>query len=200
MISLPHHSHHQHTINTPLPTNKRDAYFAMGCFWGAEHIFAHLPGIIATEVGYMGGNVDNPSYEEVCRHHTGHAETVHLIYDPHIMPYEKLCAIFFENHDPTQVDRQGNDHGPQYRSAIFPTDRQQYVIAHKIKASMEKVIQDNWGRSIATQISAKNYTFFRAEDYHQHYLEKHPGGYCAHGPNGLQCPLETKHIQDATSE
>lgn len=165
------------------------AYFAMGCFWGAERIFWSTPGVTHTEVGYMGGLLEKPSYEEVCTGRTGHAETVKVDFDPDETSFDELCKVFFENHDPTTLNRQGNDRGTQYRSAIFPTDTHQTQRAQAIVAAMNEVTQTQMGKPTVTEVDTSIPTFYPAESYHQQYLKKNPFGYCNHGANGLTCPI-----------
>src|ERR1700733_1666141 len=145
------------------------AIFAAGCFWGVEATFRQIPGVIATRVGYTGGQKSNPTYEDVCTDRTGHAEAVEVEYDPTKVSYQKLLDTFWENHDPTQLNRQGPDWGAQYRSAIFFTTPEQETAALASKESLEK--SRRYSKPIATQI-APAVTFFPAEDYHQQYLEK----------------------------
>ena len=143
------------------------ATFGAGCFWGVEAAFRTLDGVTATEVGYAGGRTDNPSYQEVCSHSTGHAEVVQVTYDPDTVPYEQLLAVFWAEHDPTQLNRQGPDIGDQYRSVIFVHDAAQRAAA---EASRDRV-QKRVSRQVVTQIEAAP-AFWPAEDYHQQYLEK----------------------------
>jgi peptide-methionine (S)-S-oxide reductase len=145
------------------------AIFAAGCFWGVEATFRQLPGVISTRVGYTGGETSNPTYKEVCTDRTGHAEAVEVTYDPAKLSYEKLLEVFWENHDPTQVNRQGPDFGTQYRTAIFFTTPEQEAAARVSKAALEK--SHRFSKPIATQI-VPAVTFYEAEDYHQQYLEK----------------------------
>ncbi|MFZ0804300.1 MAG: peptide-methionine (S)-S-oxide reductase MsrA [Terriglobales bacterium] len=145
------------------------AIFAAGCFWGVEATFRQLPGVISTRVGYTGGQTSNPTYKDVCTDRTGHAEAVEVTYDPAKLSYEKLLDVFWENHDPTQVNRQGPDFGTQYRSAIFFTTPEQETAACASKAALEK--SHGFSKPIATQI-VPAVTFHEAEDYHQQYLEK----------------------------
>jgi peptide-methionine (S)-S-oxide reductase len=145
------------------------AIFAAGCFWGVEATFRQLPGVTSTRVGYTGGQTANPTYKEVCTDRTGHAEAVEVTYDPTQLPYEKLLDVFWENHDPTQVNRQGPDFGTQYRTAIFFTTPEQETAARASKAALEK--SHRFSKPIATQI-VPAVTFYEAEDYHQQYLEK----------------------------
>jgi peptide-methionine (S)-S-oxide reductase len=145
------------------------AIFAAGCFWGVEATFRQLPGVISTRVGYTGGDYPNPTYKEVCTDRTGHAEAVEVEYDPTKLSYETLLETFWENHDPTQLNRQGPDWGTQYRSAIFFTTPEQEVAAKASKAALEK--SHRYSKPVVTQIVPAT-TFFQAEDYHQQYLEK----------------------------
>lgn len=145
------------------------AYFAAGCFWGVENNFIDLPGIVNTEVGYMGGTKENPTYEDVLTRTTGHTETVKVEYDPEKISYEKLLEKFWEIHDPTQINRQGADVGSNYRSAIFHTNSEQQKIAHKSKERLEK--SGKFSKSIVSEIAPAG-IFWKAEEYHQHYLEK----------------------------
>jgi len=145
------------------------AIFAAGCFWGVEATFRQLPGVISTRVGYTGGQTSNPTYKEVCTDRTGHAEAVEVTYDPAKLAYEKLLDVFWENHDPTQVNRQGPDYGSQYRTAIFFTTPEQETAARASKEALEK--SHRFSKPIATQI-VPAVTFYEAEDYHQQYLEK----------------------------
>jgi peptide-methionine (S)-S-oxide reductase len=145
------------------------AIFAAGCFWGVEATFRQLPGVISTRVGYTGGDFPNPTYKEVCTDRTGHAEAVEVEYDPTKLSYETLLNTFWENHDPTQLNRQGPDWGTQYRSAIFFTTPEQEAAAKASKAALEK--SHRYSKPVVTQIAPAT-TFFQAEDYHQQYLEK----------------------------
>jgi peptide-methionine (S)-S-oxide reductase len=149
--------------------NLQTAMFAAGCFWGVEQTFRELPGVVSTEVGYTGGTVKNPTYEQVCTSRTGHAETVRIQYDPTKISYDKLLETFFANHNPTTVDRQGPDVGPQYRSAIFYENAEQEAAAKAYKEKLDK--SGKFHSPIATQIVPAQ-DFFRAEEYHQQYLEK----------------------------
>jgi peptide-methionine (S)-S-oxide reductase len=162
----------------------------MGCFWGAERIFWRLPGVFSTSVGYAGGVSPNPSYEEVCSGRTGHAEVVQVVYDPSKITYEQLLKAFWENHDPTQGMRQGNDVGTQYRSAIYATTDEQLRVAEQSRELFQPVAAQAGYGTITTEIKLLG-EYYYAEDYHQQYLSdaKNPGGYCNHGPNGLTCPI-----------
>ena len=165
------------------------AYFALGCFWGAERRFWQTEGVLETSVGYMGGSRKNPSYELVCTGTTGHAETVKVIFDPNIISYKKLLELFWTIHDPTQGNRQGNDIGSQYRSAIFYEDDSQKEQAFLTKDIYEKEIMSQGFGQITTQISpSKDFEYFEAEDYHQKYLKKNPNGYDCHARTGIDFP------------
>lgn len=165
------------TIVPPFPEGLQTAYFGMGCFWGAERLFWQTPGVYSTSVGYAGGFTENATYEQVCSGKTGHAEVVMVVYDPAEVSYEQLLQVFWENHDPTQWMRQGNDVGTQYRSAIFWTDEAQRRTAEAVKARVQA--SGKWKRPIVTEI-AKAGPWWRAEEYHQDYLVRNPGGYTCH--------------------
>ncbi|MBT8215983.1 MAG: peptide-methionine (S)-S-oxide reductase MsrA [Acidimicrobiia bacterium] len=168
------------SIHPPFPDGMEIAYFAMGCFWGAERIFWKLPGVYTTAAGYQGGYTPNPTYEEVCTTRTGHAEAVLVVYDPAQVSYERLLKDFWEQHDPTQGMRQGNDRGTQYRSAIYTTSDEQFDIAKRSRDRYQALLSERGFSSITTEIEPAG-DFFYAEDYHQQYLAKNPGGYCNHG-------------------
>ena len=163
----------------------------MGCFWGVERIFWRQPGVIVTAAGYMGGYTPNPTYEETCTGLTGHAETVRVVYDPEVTTAEKLLAVFWENHDPTQGARQGNDIGTAYRSAIYWTTPGQEAAAVATRDAFQVVLRAAGFGAITTELrsAADAGELYLAEDYHQGYLHKNPGGYCNHGPSGLTCPV-----------
>jgi peptide-methionine (S)-S-oxide reductase len=177
-------------LRGPWPTGYQVAVFGMGCFWGAERIFWRLPGVYSTAAGYAGGSTPNPGYEEVCSGLTGHAEVVQVVYDPAKVGYERLLKEFWENHDPTQGMRQGNDRGSQYRSAVYTTTPEQAEVAERGRAAFQPVVTAAGLGDITTEIRPLD-DFYYAEDYHQQYLSdaKNPGGYCNHGPNGLSCPI-----------
>lgn len=164
------------------------AYMAMGCFWGAERIFWELDGVLSTAVGYMGGFTPNPTYEEVCSGRTGHAEAVRIVFDPTKVGYADLLRVFFENHDPTQGPRQGNDVGTQYRSAIYSTTPEQGALAAEAMAQVQPRFTEKGFGAITTEIGPAG-EWYWAEDYHQQYLDRVPGGYCNHGPNGVSCQV-----------
>jgi len=158
-------------------TQRETAIVSGGCFWGMQEIIRKLPGVVKSTVGYTGGTVPNPTYEEVCTHTTGHAEAVEVVFDPTIMSYEQFLGFFFRMHDPTTLNRQENDIGDQYRSAIFYTSEDQRVMAEKVKAEVNK--SGKWSDPVVTEIT-KATTFYPAEEYHQDYLQKNPGGYMCH--------------------
>jgi peptide-methionine (S)-S-oxide reductase len=172
----------------PFPEGSETAYFAMGCFWGAERGFWDLPGVISTAVGYQGGFTPNPTYEEVSSGLTGHAETVRVVFDPNVTSYAAMLTHFFEGHDPTQGMRQGNDAGTQYRSAIFTASATQRSLAeHAALEYQPRLTAAHYG-AITTEITDAG-PFYFAEDYHQQYLAKNPHGYCGHGGTGVSCPI-----------
>jgi peptide-methionine (S)-S-oxide reductase len=171
------------------------AVFGMGCFWGAERIFWKLPGVYSTAVGYAGGITPNPTYEEVCSGLTGHTEVIQVVYDPSVVPYEQLLKVFWENHDPTQGMRQGNDVGTQYRSAIYTTTDAQLAAAKASRTAFGPVVGAAGHGEITTEIGKLD-AFYYAEDYHQQYLDKNPGGYCNIGPNGMTCPVGVASVGD----
>jgi peptide-methionine (S)-S-oxide reductase len=183
----------RHTVlGTPLtgpwPAGSQVAVFAMGCFWGAERMFWRLPGVLSTSVGYAGGMTPNPTYEEVCSGRTGHTEVVQVVYDPKVASYQQLLKIFWENHDPTQGMRQGNDVGTQYRSAIYTTTDEQLAAAQASREAFAPIVAKTGYGEITTEIGKLDH-FYYAENYHQQYLDKNPGGYCNIGPNGMTCPV-----------
>jgi peptide-methionine (S)-S-oxide reductase len=180
-------------IQGPWPAGLQIAYFGMGCFWGAERIFWQLPGVYSTAAGYQGGYTPNPTYEETCTGLTGHTEAVQVVYDPAKIAYEDLLKAFWENHDPTQGNRQGNDMGSQYRSAIYTTTEEQLVAALASREAFDPIVQATGRPPITTEITRAG-EFFYAEDYHQQYLDKNPGGYCNHGPNGMTCPVGVARV------
>jgi len=175
-------------IAPPWPAGLEEAVFGLGCFWGAERVFWKTPGVWTTAVGYAGGPTPNPSYEEVCSGRTGHTEVVRVVFDPKIVSYEALVKLFFESHDPTQGMRQGNDIGTQYRSAIYAASPEQKRIAEAVKASYGAALAQKGYGAITTEI-ADAPPFYYAEDYHQQYLAKNPGGYCGIGGTGVSCPV-----------
>lgn len=166
------------------------AYFATGCFWGAERRFWQMTGVLQTSVGYMGGRRENPNYEQVCAGVTGHAETVQVIFDPTLVDYETLLAEFWMMHDPTSLNRQGNDIGTQYRSAIFVTSDAQRDLAMESKSKYQRALDEEGIGEIVTEISdARSHPYWLAEEYHQQYLKKNPNGYDCHSSTGVSYPL-----------
>ena len=174
-----------------LPDGSATLYVAMGCFWGAERIFWKIPGVVTTAVGYMGGHATEPTYEDVCGRGTGHTETVMVAYDPSRVSERELLKAFWENHDPTTANRQGNDVGTQYRSAIYWTTPQQERAARETSALFQEALDDAGRGAITTEMRPADEAgpFWPAELYHQQYLSKHPGGYCNHGFKGVTCPV-----------
>ena len=174
-------------LKPPFPAGSELAVFGLGCFWGAERCFWKLDGVISTAVGYAGGTTENPTYHEVCSGMTGHTEAVLVVFDPAKTSYEKLLKVFFESHDPTQGMRQGNDIGTQYRSAIYTLNEAQAQSAkHMMARFQDELIAAGYGR-ITTELAPAG-EFFYAEEYHQQYLAKNPGGYCGLGGTGVKCP------------
>jgi peptide-methionine (S)-S-oxide reductase len=175
-------------LHPPYPADSETAEFALGCFWGAEKDFWQVPGVIVTAVGYEGGLTPNPTYEEVCTGRTGHAETVRVVFDPARVTYADLLRVFWEHHDPTQGMRQGNDHGTQYRSAIFTTSDAQAGDAERSLEQYQAELRKAGYGEITTEIAPAG-DFFFAEDYHQQYLAKVPNGYCPDHSTGVACPV-----------
>ena len=175
-------------ITPPFPAGLEQAIFGMGCFWGAERKFWEAPGVYSTAVGYAGGYTQNATYKEVCSGMTGHTEVVLVVFDPKVTSYEQMLRTFWENHDPTQGMRQGNDDGTQYRSAIYTTSAEQKAAAEASRdAFQDRLTAAGYG-PITTEI-ADAPEFFYAEDYHQQYLAKNPNGYCGIGGTGVSCPV-----------
>lgn len=170
-----------------VPAGSEVAYLALGCFWGAEKLYWQTPGVTNTAVGYAGGYTPNPTYEEVCSARTGHTEIVKVAYDPAKVSYEQLLKVFFENHDPTQGMRQGNDVGTQYRSAIYTTSPEQAAIAQAVRDRYQTEFARAGYGAITTEIKPDDHSFFYAEDYHQQYLDKNPYGYCPVHATGVTC-------------
>ena len=175
-------------IEGPFPEGMQLAYFGMGCFWGAERTFWKLEGVYSTAVGYSAGLTPNPTYEEVCSGQTGHNEVVQIVFDPTKISYETLLKTFWESHDPTQIMRQGNDVGTQYRSGIYVHDEEQRRLAEASLAAYAKALEAAGHGDIATEVAEASH-FYYAEDYHQGYLAKNPGGYCGLGGTGVACPV-----------
>jgi peptide-methionine (S)-S-oxide reductase len=176
------------TLTPPFPAGIETAIFGLGCFWGAERVFWRLPGVYVTAVGYAGGYTPNPTYEEVCSGLTGHTEAVLVAFDPKQVSYETLLRTFWESHDPTQGMRQGNDVGTQYRSAIYWTTPEQKRRAEASRDAYQQALA-RAGRGAVTTEIAEAGAFYYAEDYHQQYLAKNPGGYCGLGGTGVTCPM-----------
>jgi peptide-methionine (S)-S-oxide reductase len=184
----PTHYVNGHAIAPPLPAGLEQAVFGMGCFWGAERKFWEAPGVYSTAVGYAGGYTANANYREVCSGMTGHTEVVLVMFDPKVTSYDAMLRIFWENHDPTQGMQQGNDVGSQYRSAIYTYSPEQKQAAEASRLSFQdRLTRAGFGR-ITTEI-ADAPPFYYAEDYHQQYLAKNPGGYCGIGGTGVTCPV-----------
>jgi peptide-methionine (S)-S-oxide reductase len=175
-------------LSPPFPARLQLAMFGMGCFWGAERLFWELPGVYSTAAGYAGGFTPNPTYKEVCTGMTGHAEVVRVVFDPTRIGYPELLKLFWESHDPTQGMRQGGDVGTQYRSAIYPADEVQLRQAEESKAAYQRALNAaGHGQQISTEVLPA-LVFYYAEEYHQQYLAKNPGGYCGLDRTGVACP------------
>jgi peptide-methionine (S)-S-oxide reductase len=177
-----------HPLNAPYPEGMETAVFAMGCFWGVERVFWEVPGVWVTAVGYVAGLTPNPTYEEVCSGRTGHTEAVLVVYDPRQVTYHDLLKVFWENHDPTQGMRQGNDIGTQYRSGIYAANDAQAAAAEASKLAYQNALGTQGYGKITTEIATAG-PFYFAEDYHQQYLAKNPHGYCGIGGTGVTCPI-----------
>jgi peptide-methionine (S)-S-oxide reductase len=177
-------------LSAEVPEGFEVAMFGMGCFWGVERMFWKVPGVWSTMVGYAAGHTPNPTYQEVCSGRTGHNEVVRVVYDPKIVSYDDLLKVFWEGHDPTQGMRQGNDVGTQYRSGIYVFDEAQRAAAEDSRAVFAvRLTAAGWGPITTELLPAP--AFFFAEDYHQQYLSKNPGGYCGIGGTGVICPIGT---------
>ncbi|MGH7555383.1 MAG: peptide-methionine (S)-S-oxide reductase MsrA [Longimicrobiales bacterium] len=174
-------------LKPPFPVGLETALFGLGCFWGAEKAFWQAEGVYTTAVGYAGGYTPNPTYREVCTGQTGHTEVVLVVFDPTVISYEKLLKVFWEEHDPTQGMRQGADIGTQYRSSIYTYNEDQKKVALASREAYQEVLSTAGYGPITTEIEDTP-TFYYAEDYHQQYLAKNPGGYCGHGGTGVACP------------
>ena len=183
---------HHFVLGTPLeppfPEGMQQAVFGMGCFWGAERKFWEAPGVYTTAVGYAGGITPNPTYEEVCSGRTGHTEVVLVVFDPTVTSYEAILRVFWENHDPTQGMRQGNDVGTQYRSAVYTFGDEQAATVKESREMFEARLGAAGYGDITTEIAPAP-VFYYAEDYHQQYLAKNPNGYCGLGGTGVSCPI-----------
>ena len=183
-----HHFVNGRALKGPYPDGLELAQFGMGCFWGVERIFWKLPGVWVTAVGYAGGLTPNPTYEEACGGRTGHTEAVLVVFDPKIVSYEELLKTFWEGHNPTQGMRQGNDTGTQYRSAIYTYGEAQAKAAQASRSAYEAALKGRGFGPVTTEIKPAG-EFYFAEDYHQQYLAKNPGGYCGIGGTGVTCPI-----------
>ena len=178
-------------LKPPFPEGLEQAVFGMGCFWGAERKFWQAPGVYSTAVGYAGGYTPNPTYKEVCSGMSGHTEVVLVVFDPKVTSYDAILKVFWENHDPTQGMRQGNDVGTQYRSAIYCYSPEQRAAAEASRATFQDRLTAAGFERITTEI-ADAPPFYYAEDYHQQYLHKNPDGYCGLGGTGVSCPVGVK--------
>jgi len=182
------HFVNQHRLTPPFPDGLQRALFGMGCFWGAEKKFWSVPGVYSTAVGYAGGHTPNATYREVCTGMTGHNEVVLVVFDPKVVTYDDLLKVFWENHDPTQGMRQGNDTGTQYRSGIYYFDEAQQRAAERTRDAFQSRLKASGYGAITTEIVPAP-EFYYAEDYHQQYLAKNPDGYCGLGGTGVTCPV-----------
>jgi peptide-methionine (S)-S-oxide reductase len=178
------------SLKGPYPAGAETIYFGLGCFWGAERLFWQIPGVVVTAVGYQGGHTPNPSYEEVCSGRTGHTEAVMVVFDPARVSLDSLLRTFWEEHDPTQGMRQGNDVGTQYRSAIYTTTQEQAEAVARSRAAYQEALRKQGLGSITTEIAPAG-PFYFAETYHQQYLAKNPRGYCGLQGTGVSCPIGT---------
>jgi peptide-methionine (S)-S-oxide reductase len=178
----------------PFPDDLARAMFGMGCFWGAEKKFWQLPGVYSTAVGYAGGYTPNPTYREVCTGMTGHNEVVLVVFDPRKISYDALLKTFWENHDPTQGMRQGNDVGTQYRSGIYYFDEAQREAAERTREAFQQQLSAAGYGAITTEIVGAPELYY-AEDYHQQYLSKNPAGYCGLGGTGVSCPVGLANVE-----
>ena len=177
-----------HPLEPPFPEGFERAVFALGCFWGAERAFWEVDGVYTTAVGYTAGITPNPSYTEVCSGRTGHTEAVLVVFDPTVVTYDQLLKVFWEHHDPTQGMRQGNDVGTQYRSGIYTDGDAQLDAAKRSRDLYAEVLRGSGFADITTEIEPAG-PFFYAEEYHQQYLARNPGGYCGLGGTGVSCPV-----------
>ena len=175
-------------LEPPFPDGLQQVVFGMGCFWGAERKFWTADGVYTTAVGYAGGFTPNPTYEEVCSGRTGHAEVVLVVFDPKVTSIDEMLRVFWENHDPTQGMRQGNDVGSQYRSTVYTSDAAQASVVEASRAMFAERLHAANYDEITTEIAPAS-TFYYAEDYHQQYLAKNPSGYCGLGGTGVSCPI-----------
>ena len=182
-------------LTLDVPDGMEEAMFGMGCFWGVERMFWKLDGVYLTMVGYAGGFTPNATYQEVCTGQTGHNEVVRVVYDPDVISYEDLLKVFWEGHDPTQGMRQGNDVGTQYRSAIYVSDEADLKLVRDSQKAYQSALTAAGRGDITTEIKTLD-AFYPAEDYHQQYLAKNPGGYCGIGGTGVSCPMPGAHALD----
>ncbi|GFR88744.1 peptide methionine sulfoxide reductase MsrA [Elysia marginata] len=189
----PKHRVSGNTMVSPFPDNTEMAMFGMGCFWGAERKFWQAKGVFSTQVGYAGGFTPNPTYKEVCTGQTGHTEVVRVVFEPSKISYAALLKIFWENHNPTQGHRQGNDVGTQYRSAIYTYGESQHAMATKSCEEYQEALSKAGHGTITTEIAPAG-EFYYAEDYHQQYLEVNKNGYCGLGGTGVSCPRGLKEL------
>lgn len=188
MPIAPEHFVNGAPLKGPYPEGAQTIYFGLGCFWGAERLFWEMDGVLVTAVGYQGGHTPNPTYEETCSGQTGHTEAVKVVYDPDAVSLETLLRTFWEEHDPTQGMRQGNDMGTQYRSAIYTTTPEQAEIVEKSRAAYGAALKAKGLGPITTEIAPAG-PFYYAETYHQQYLAKNPNGYCGLAGTGVSCPI-----------
>jgi len=184
----PEHFVNGQSLKGPYPDSAETIYFGLGCFWGAERLFWQLPGVIVTAVGYQGGSTKNPSYEEVCSGRTGHTEAVKVVFDPAKISLETVLKTFWEEHNPTEGMRQGNDVGTQYRSAIYTTSPEQAAVVDQSRAAYQNALRAKGLGQITTEIAPAG-EFYYAETYHQQYLAKNPNGYCGLQGTGVSCPI-----------
>lgn len=182
------HLVYERPLDEAVSSEHEEAFFALGCFWGAEKLFFTTPGVVMSAVGYQGGFTPHPTYAEVCSGQTGHAEVVRVVFDPHKISYRELVAKFFEGHDPTQGFRQGADIGTQYRSAIYTVDQAQDRVARDVAADYGERLRAAGYGPLTTDIEPAG-PFYFAEDYHQQYLIANPNGYCGLGGTGVSCPV-----------
>jgi peptide-methionine (S)-S-oxide reductase len=182
-------------LKPPFPEGMETAAFGLGCFWGAERVFWQAPGVFTTAAGYAGGVTPNPTYEEVCSGRTGHTEAVLVVFDPARTSYDALLKLFWENHDPTQGMRQGNDVGTQYRSAIYVSSAEQRAAAEASREMFQPRLAERGYGDITTEIAEAG-AFYYAEPYHQQYLAKNPNGYCGLGGTGVSCPIGVARAAD----
>ena len=191
LLSNPAHFISGHSMTGDYPEGSEQMIVGMGCFWGVERIFWKIPGVHVTSVGYSGGKTTDPDYKKICTSSTGHTEVVHIVFDPKIVSYDDLLKVMFETHDPTQGNRQGNDRGTQYRSAIYYYNEEQRDKALAAREVYNAAYAAKGYGPVTTEIAPAGDYYF-AEDYHQQYLEKNPQGYCNIGPTGVSCPIPTK--------